>query len=148
MIVAEAGPAPSTHATSAGQRTHELDLRQPPTAMSHPPLPPEPGRRVAARKALRVSATLAFAGAAASVQTRDLARDGLSVVAPRPIAPGTRCQVDFDLPLGHGESRPVSATARVVYSSYVAPGEFRIGAVFTELDEDTAVALGEFATAP
>lgn len=116
--------------------------------MSHPPPPPEPGRRIAARKALRVSVTLSFGGAQASVQSRDLARDGLSVVAPRPIAPGTRCQVEFDLPLGHGESRHVSATARVVYSSYVAPGEFRIGAVFTEVDAATAAALGEFAAAP
>ena len=113
---------------------------------STPSRSPDPGRRIAARKALRVNATLAFGGTAAAVQTRDLARDGLSLVATRPISPGTRCQVDFDVPLGQGESRHLSASARVVYSSYVAPGEFRVGAVFTELGEDSAYVLGEFAT--
>ena len=115
--------------------------------MSHPPPFPEPGRRVAARRALRVDAHLVFGGTSTAVQTRDLARDGVSLVASRPIAPGTRCQVAFDVPLGRGESSALVASARVVYSSYVAPGEFRVGAVFTELSPEAEFILGRFAAA-
>ena len=113
--------------------------------MSHPPPFSEPGRRVAVRKALRVRARLVSGGASAEVHTRDLARDGLSFVSARPIAPGTRCQVAFDVPLGSGESATLAASARVVYSSYVAPGEFRVGAIFTELDADAEHVLDRFA---
>ena len=42
----------------------------------------------------------------------------------------------------------LTAGLKVVYSSYSAGGEFKIGAVFTDLDEDVAVALGKFAAAP
>jgi len=37
--------------------------------------------------------------------------------------------------------------AKVVHSSYSAAGEFKIGAVFTDLDGDTARALGQFVAA-
>ena len=81
------------------------------------------------------------------VQTWDLGRDGMCLLSPRPIAPGTRCKVTFDVPLAAG---PMSLTAglKVVYSSYSASGDFKIGAVFTDLDEGVAIILGQFAAAP
>ena len=43
-------------------------------------------------------------------------------------------------------STGVRASLKVVYSSYSAAGEFKIGAVFLDLDEAVATALGRFAT--
>ena len=115
--------------------------------MSTQPLSPEGNRRVVPRKALRQTATLVLGDATREVQTWDLGRDGMCLLSPRPIAPGTRCKVTFDVPLATG---PMSLTAglKVVYSSYSASGEFKIGAVFTDLDEGVADVLGKFAAAP
>jgi hypothetical protein len=108
------------------------------------PLPQDHNRRASPRKAIRRAATVAIGDARKDVQTWDLGRDGMCLVAQRPIAPGTRCRIVFDLPLG-GELVAVSATAKIVYSSYSAAGEFRIGAVFLALDDAAATAIGTFA---
>ena len=115
--------------------------------MSSPPVSPEVNRRVVPRKALRQTATVVQGDTMREVQTWDLGRDGMCLLSPRPIAPGTRCRVTFDVPLSTG---PMSLTAglKIVYSSYSASGEFKIGAVFTDLDEAIADILGKFATAP
>jgi hypothetical protein len=46
--------------------------------------------------------------------------------------------------------RPMTLTAGLKnrYSSYSASGDFKIGAVFTDLDEGVAIILGQFAAAP
>jgi hypothetical protein len=113
--------------------------------MSTQPLPQTRNRRAAPRKAIRQDATVVYGDASRTVQTWDLGRDGMCLLAPRPIAPGTRCTITFEVPLGV-ERIGVTAAAKVVYSSYSAAGEFKIGAVFTDLDEGTALALGKFAT--
>jgi hypothetical protein len=124
-------------------------LRDGETVMSTQPLPkslPEArNRRAAPRKAIRQDATVVYGDASRTVQTWDLGRDGMCLLAPRPIAPGTRCTITFEVPLGV-ERIGVTAAAKVVYSSYSAAGEFKIGAVFTDLDEGTALALGNFVT--
>ena len=66
------------------------------------------------------------------------------MLSARPIAPGTRCNVVFEVPIG-AELVAVTAKAKVVYSSYSAAGEFKIGAVFIDLDEAVANTLGRFA---
>jgi hypothetical protein len=115
--------------------------------MSSQPVSPESNRRVVPRKAVRQTATLVLGDATRAVQTWDLGRDGMCLLSTRPIAPGTRGKVTFDVPLATG---PMSLTAglKVVYSSYSASGEFKIGAVFTDLDEGVADILGKFAAAP
>jgi hypothetical protein len=115
--------------------------------MSSQPVSPEGNRRVVPRKALRQTARLVVGDATREVRTWDLGRDGMCLLSPRPIAPGTRCNVTFDVPLAAG---PMSLTAglKVVYSSYSASGEFKIGAVFTDLDEGVALILARFAAAP
>ena len=95
---------------------------------------------------IRGDATVVYGDVARPVHTWDLGRDGMCLLAPRPIAPGTRCRIAFGVPLP-GETIDVSATAKVVYSSYSAPGEFKIGAVFLDLDDDVARVLGRFAAA-
>jgi hypothetical protein len=101
-------------------------------------------RRASPRKAIRRAARVIVGDSTRDVQTWDLGRDGMCLVSARPIAPGTRCRVVFDLPMG-GELVAVSAGAKVVYSSYSAAGEFKIGALFLDLDDTAAAALGKFA---
>ncbi len=108
------------------------------------PLPNDRNRRASPRTAFRAPATVTIGDVRKDVQTWDLARDGMCLIAPRPIAPGTRCRIEFALPLG-SEGVAVSASAKVVYSSYSAAGEFRIGAVFLALDDAAATAIGAFA---
>ncbi len=100
-------------------------------------------RRAAPRKALRQAASVVYGDATRVVQTWDLGRDGMCLLSARPIAPGTRCKVTFDVPVD-GELINVTAAAKVVYSSYSAAGEFKIGAVFTDLGDDVALVLGRF----
>ena len=109
-----------------------------------PTSPPDRNRRASPRKAIRRAARILVADTERDVQTWDLGRDGMCLVSTRPIAPGTRCRIVFDLPLG-GEPVAVSAAAKIVYSSYSAAGEFKIGALFLDLDEGVAAALGNFA---
>jgi hypothetical protein len=103
-----------------------------------------PNRRAFARTAVRQPATVAIGEATIAVQTLDIGHGGMSLVAQRPIAPGTRCRISFALPLGDGPV-PVAASIKVVYSSYLAAEQFKIGAVFTELGEAEAAALERFA---
>lgn len=112
--------------------------------MTISPLPQDRNRRAAPRKVIRRAATVVIGDVSKEVQTWDLGRDGMCLLAARPIAPGTRCKVAFDIPLG-GELIAVRASLKVVYSSYSAAGEFKIGAVFLDLDEAVATILGTFA---
>jgi hypothetical protein len=108
------------------------------------PSPRDINRRASPRKAIRADATVVLGDATTRLQTWDVGRDGMCLLAARPISPGTRCQVTFEVPLRGG---PVTVTAmlKVVYSSYSAPGEFKIGALFTGLADDVAQVLGNFA---
>ncbi|MCE9660413.1 MAG: PilZ domain-containing protein [Burkholderiales bacterium] len=106
----------------------------------------DPNRRAFARTVIRQPATLVYGNTSLAVQTLDLGEGGMCLVARRPIGPGTRCTVTFEVPLRDGPVA-VSATLKVVYSSYEAAEQFKIGAVFTELDDDAARALARFAGA-
>lgn len=106
-----------------------------------------PNRRAAPRKPLRETAIVVYGEVTRQVHTWDLSRDGLSLLATRPISPGTRCKVTFDVPLDDGTTT-VTAAIRVVYSSYLAADEFKIGTLFTGLDEEVAVLLRRYAEAP
>ena len=111
------------------------------------PLAPVPNRRVGRRTGLRRPCDLFLADhSVLKAVTSDIGVDGMSFVCAKPITPGTRCQISFDLPLGD-RSVPVRATLKMVYSSFCGAEGFRIGAVFIELDDECAEALREF-TAP
>ena len=111
--------------------------------MTISPLPQDHNRRTSPRVAIRRPATVTIGKLRKDVQTWDLARDGMCLIAARPIAPGTRCRIAFELPVG-GELFAIDTTAKIVYSSYSAAGEFRIGAVFLGLDDVAAAAIGAF----
>jgi hypothetical protein len=95
---------------------------------------------------IRGDATVVCGAVGKPVHTWDLGRDGMCLLAPRPIAPGTRCRITFDVPMP-GELINVTAAAKIVYSSYSAPGEFKIGALFLDLPADVALVLARFAAA-
>lgn len=112
-----------------------MGTRPPPHALN---------RRAFHRKALRQPATVRLGDSSSDVRTWDLGLDGMSLLTPRPISPGTRCTVDFELPL-QGGPRPVSVAVKVIYSSYSGADGFKIGTHFTGLDDETALLIGEFA---
>ena len=49
----------------------------------------------------------------------------------------------FKVPLREGAVE-VTASLKVVYSSYMAAEQFKIGTIFTDLDDDVALALARF----
>lgn len=112
--------------------------------MTNSPLPSDRNRRASPRKMIRGEAIVVHGGTSKLAQTWDLGRDGMCLVSPRPIAPGTRCTITFDVPF-RSERISVIATAKVVYSSYSAAGEFKIGAVFVDLADEVAQVLTRFA---
>ncbi len=106
---------------------------------------PGSNRRMHPRKVLRSPATIVLPGQPPRDGTTwDVGLDGMSVMSPRPIAPGTRCEVHFDVPAGdHAEH--VSAPVKVLYCSYCGPDSFRVGTAFGDLDEDALDAVKSFA---
>jgi hypothetical protein len=95
-------------------------------------------RRAQPRNVLRCPVTIAIAGGPErSGTTVDLSPDGLSLSTDKPISPGSRCTLSLhppqpDLP------QTVQLEVKSVYSSYTAPGDFRIGMVFTQHDPQIA----------
>jgi PilZ domain len=101
-------------------------------------------RRISARKSLRAPANLLLPGGITrELRISDLALDGASFVGTKPVPQGTRVEVRFELPLAGGTTA-ISAAGKVVYSSYVAVAEFRIGVAFADLDDTSTQALAEF----
>jgi hypothetical protein len=106
---------------------------------------PTTNRRIHPRKVLRAAATLVVPGQAPREgQTWDLGVDGMSIMSPKPIAPGTKCEVSFDLPVG-GKMRPVTAAVKVLYCSFSGPDGFKVGTAFGDLDEECRDAVNGFA---
>ena len=97
-------------------------------------------RRLSARTAFRAPATvLAPDGTLRDVQMWDLGADGASLTSPRPITQGSMIELRFELP-----TASVAAKAKAVYSSYMAPAQFRIGVLFVDLDPAGAAAIDAF----
>ena len=101
-------------------------------------------RRLSARTAFRGPARLLLPGGVSrDVQMWDLASDGASLTSPRPTQQGSAVELQFELPAG-GASTLIVARAKVVYSSYTAAAQFRIGLMFLELDAAGAAAIDAF----
>ncbi len=108
-------------------------------------LPSSPSnRRASRRKGLRQACALVLPdGSARQATSSDVGVDGLSFHCARPISPGSACRISFELPL---RERRVSVNGgvKVVYSSFSGAEGFKIGAMFTDLDEASTEALQEF----
>ena len=101
-------------------------------------------RRACRRRGLRRSCELVLPGQATrQAMIMDIGVDGLSFLCAKPIAPGTRCRISFELPL-HERQVAVTALLKTVCSSFCGAEGFKIGAVFAELDAGSAAALHEF----
>lgn len=106
--------------------------------------PGAPGRRSGVRKVLRSAGTVSLPGGQSrEVTTWDVGREGVSVLTSKPISPGTRCSVSFEVPAGGGRGA-VTAPAKVVYCSFTGADGFKVGLAFTGLDPDSESAIGEF----
>jgi hypothetical protein len=93
---------------------------------------------------LRQPATVTIAGSAAFTgETCDLGRDGIGFMSPRPISPGRRGEVAFELPQAAGGAG-LTVPIKVVHSSYVERDQFQIGAAFLELQPEAAQAIAAF----
>ncbi|TMH30978.1 MAG: PilZ domain-containing protein [Betaproteobacteria bacterium] len=107
---------------------------------------PETNRRVTPRKVLRRAAIVTPPdGVERSVSTWDLGLDGMSVLSSRPISPGTKCMVRFEVPL-RGSAVDVSAQVKSVYCSFMGADGFKVGMVFIHLDASSATAISDFAS--
>ena len=101
-------------------------------------------RRLSARTAFRGPGRLLLPGGISrDVQMWDIASDGASLMSPRPTPQGSTVDLQFELP-GGGTSTLVVARAKVVYSSYTAAAQFRIGMMFLEIDPAAVAAIEQF----
>jgi hypothetical protein len=128
--------APAPHNPAFGQRRLSNAMQRSP-ASSDPQLalPATPGtssRRMQPRNPWRCPVTILLAdGAERRGTTVDLSGEGLSLSTDRPIAPGSRCVLRLQVV---DQPREVRVDAKAVYSSYTAPGDFRIGMVLAGYD--------------
>jgi len=105
---------------------------------------PGANRRIHPRRVLRGPATIVVGGQAPrDGRVWDVGLDGMSVISAKPIAPGTRCEVSFDLP-ARGSATHVTAQVRVLYCSYIGAEGFKVGTAFGKLDERSLDAVNEF----
>lgn len=106
---------------------------------------PGANRRIHPRKVLRGPATIVVPGQPPrDGKTWDLGLDGMSVISPRPIPPGTRCEVRFDLP-GVDHPTHVTAPVKVLYCSYCGADGFKVGTAFGDLVGESLDAVKGFA---
>ena len=112
--------------------------------MNRPAAPNASDRRAAHRKVLRQAASMIQGDTARQVKTWDLGTDGMCLLTSKPIPPGSRRQVTFDIPLP-GKTTTVTVDVKVVYSSYAGPGEFKVGTIFIGLDQEVVNTIKEFA---
>lgn len=75
--------------------------------------------------------------------TWDIGQDGLSVLSSKPISPGSKCQVSFDLVASH-KTTQITAPVKVAYCSFSGLSGFKVGMTFGVLDPDTTSAIEEF----
>ena len=102
-------------------------------------------RRLYARKVLRAAATVVLPGGAKrEVKTWDLGLDGMAILSPKPISPGTRCELTFEVPQGD-RSTEVNVPVKVVYCSFSGSDGFKVGVTFGDMDANAAAAIQQFA---
>lgn len=116
-----------------------------PSSILSGPFAGQPSRRLQPRNALRWPVTILVSGGNERRGTTvDLSAEGLSLSTDRPITPGSRCT----LLLRPGPDKEgLKLEVKAVYSSYTAPGDFRIGMAFLPQDAEGRDRLRAVATA-
>jgi len=101
-------------------------------------------RRASARKVLRRPATVTLPGGVERVvRTWDVGLDGLSLLSPKPIPPGTKCTVMVELPDGD-TWRTLQLPVKTVYCSLMGAEGVKVGMVFGALDPDSERVIRHF----
>lgn len=107
---------------------------QRPSSILSGPFAGQPSRRLQPRNALRWPVTIVIAGGTERQGvTMDLSAEGLSLSTDRPITPGSRCTL---LLRPSPQDGWLTLEVKAVYSSYTAPGDFRIGMAFLPQDAE------------
>ncbi|MCM5680382.1 PilZ domain-containing protein [Schlegelella sp. S2-27] len=105
---------------------------------------PDRDRRASRRAALQQECEVVLPGnVCRKGRTCELGLDGLSLLTGKPISPGVRCQVRFQLPTAAGPL-PLFLSAKAVYSSFQSAERFRIGLLFDRLTDEDEQALAGF----
>jgi hypothetical protein len=105
---------------------------------------PFSNRRVSPRKVLRRPATVTLPGGVERVvRTWDVGLDGMSLVSPKPIPPGSKCTVAVELPDGD-TWRQVHLPVKTVYCSLMGAEGVKVGMLFGALDADTERVIRNF----
>ncbi len=106
---------------------------------------PGNNRRIHPRKVLRAPAKVTLPGQPPrDSKTWDVGLDGMSLMTPKPIPPGTKCEVSFELPMGGGKMCAVTAAVKVLYCSFSGADGFKVGTAFGDLDDESRDALTGF----
>ena len=79
-------------------------------------------------------------------RTVDLSQEGVALLLPRPLPPGSLCQVNFTLYID-GFHRNVAADAEVINCVFLRD-DVRIGLRFKSLDKETTKMLSAFVRYP
>jgi hypothetical protein len=80
---------------------------------------------------------------AAEAKTLDLSNHGISLLAARPMRPGAKHVLTFDVPC-NGKFKPVRVTAQVMWCSLAGGEGYRIGLEFADVDATSAKIIDEF----
>ena len=97
------------------------------------PTPPNETRRFP-RKAVAVPARLLLGDAEPNeVATVDISEAGVGIIAVAALQAGSSCVVSLDVHADNGRRR-INAWGEVVYSQQIAPGRYRSGIRFTDMD--------------
>lgn len=101
-------------------------------------------QRQSKRKILKVKAVLAIEGAQRSLagRTVDLSGEGVSLIVPDAVTPGTHGLVRFEI-FHDGKATPISARARVQYC-ILSNGEYKVGLQFVNLELSAMAAVSRF----
>ena len=79
------------------------------------------------------------------VRTQRVCVDGLDIVSPLDLRPGTLCEVQFRLPVPHSSIGGIRAHARVSHSVLSGrQGGFVIGLRFAEIADDSLAAIRRY----
>lgn len=119
--------------------------QQRPSSILSGPFAGQPSRRLQPRNPLFWPVMIqVLGGTERHGMTMDLSAEGLSLSTERPIAPGSRCTLLMRPTPNDGW---LKLEVKALYSSYTAPGDFRIGMAFLPQETESLDRLRALAAA-
>ena len=101
-------------------------------------------KRHSNRKALIAAGNLKQGGkAAASIETINVARDGMAICAHQKIVEGEPCLVKFDMTID-GATHRLSLRATAMFCVYAGQGAYKAGLKFIDIGSDADSLISRF----